>query len=60
MLTRSFAVIALLCSLFAIAAPALAAEMEGKIQSVNAAGMRLSPPSGSRRNFAAVISGCFQ
>jgi len=35
MFTRSFAVIAALCALFAIAVPVLAAEVEGKIQSVN-------------------------
>jgi hypothetical protein len=47
MLTRSFAVIALLCALFAVAAPALAGEMEGKIQSVNAADRTITLDNGA-------------
>jgi outer membrane lipoprotein SlyB len=47
MSTRSFAVIAALCAVFAIAVPVLAAEVEGKIQSVNATERTITLDNGS-------------
>jgi len=47
MFTRSLAVIAVLCALVFVVAPALAAELEGKIQSVNASERTITLDSGT-------------
>jgi Protein of unknown function (DUF1344) len=47
MFTRSLAVIAALCALVFVVAPALAAELEGKIQSVNASERTITLDNGT-------------
>jgi hypothetical protein len=47
MFTRSFAVIAVVCTLTIAVGPAVAAELEGKIQSVNASDRTITLDNGT-------------
>ena len=57
MSTRCFAVSAALCAVFAIAVPVLDAEVEGKIQSVNATERTITLDNGSTLERALVRTG---